>query len=537
MLRLVILLWVYLLLNFFVLGQEYPVEFLDIQKSTSKGASFIGIDNNGYVYCKGHKVIYALVTFMSYDYIKIYDSRTGVLMTEKRMNHVPELTKNGFIIIDFLVNNGIPVYLCKKRETQTDQDYYFVNVDERLTIISNPYKVGYSNNCHSYIKSDNYSKLYSFWNDNSDLNLFISDKTCKKDDFSNLHAVVLNLEQQKVSDFSFFIEENTISDLSVFMNRGGFYLSFSTEYKTDETGKLFKTKNTEKSLYRIDSIANLKKISLDVLSPGLELGAFKLINSNSSILFSGQIIDSENGLFKGICSGIVDVELDSVVNLKTTLFEEEFIQQYWTEKERLRNEKRKIFKDNEIGFTGNYKLLDYFQTLDGGGVYIYQKYWKEAVTVTRRDANGNIYYDTEYHYHYTDLIPIRLDNLGNLNWKKIIPVHQHTINFDPGTSILSVLKDDDIYIFYASSNVEDQWLAEGNKTNNIGKRKNNTLKNATISTINKNGLLITNSVFNLNQSKTFYFNPKNMGIDKNNNRIIIVNNTGRKKSRIISIRY
>lgn len=527
-----------LLVGFNSFSQDHTVEFLDEQKTVSKGSAFIGMDENGYVYASSFRNFYAVFSYIIHSYIKVYDSRDGRVITEKRIDVNKELSKLGYTYLSFMINDKKPVFLCKKRGKTEDNDYYLVDLDEKLNMVSDPYKVGYNSECKSFFKTSSVD-LYFSEDEETRLNLSITDKSCKSDEVVSLHGILRDKDNKMIHEFPLIIEVERINQLSATIyDENKYYLKVLSLERKKKEGKLFKKTERNHILLSLNSDGEVNEIDLDVLGPGVEVGAFRLVKSNGQLLFSGQVIDTEKKKFLGVFTGKIDPETDEISDINEQYFESEFVERFWTEKQTKKSEKRRNKgKDDGEGFTGNYKLIDYFSTDDGGVVSFYQKYWVQVVTSTRTDANGVTYTTTDYYYHYKDLVPVKTNKDGQIEWVELIPVSQVTVNYDPGTSFLATQKDEDVFIFYNSSNEQDEMLEEGRKSEKRKKLKDRVQRNATIAKISNEGIVSYETVIDMRDERRVYFDPGSMGIDKENHRIIMINNTKRKKSRLVVVSY
>ena len=225
-------------------------------------------------------------------------------------------------------------------------------------------------------------------------------------------------------------------------------------------------------------------------------------------------------------------------DLNKQYFESEFVERFWTDRQSKKSERRQEKgKDQGDGFNGTYKLIDYFSTDDGGIVTLYQKYWIDVVTTTRRDANGMVYTQIDYYYNYSDMIPVKTNKNGAIEWVEMIPIRQVTANYDPGTSFLATQKGQDVFIFYNSSNEQDKMLEEEQVATKRQKMRDRIQRNATIAKISTNGKLTFETVIDMRDERGVSFNPVAMGVDKENHKIIMINNTRKKRSRLVIVGY
>lgn len=521
-----------------VFSQNYTVELLDEQKTKSRGAAFIGMDENGYVYSHAFRSFYIVLSFIQHSYIKVYNSRDGSIIAEKRIDFNSDLSKLGFSIIRFMLNDNKPVFLCKKRGRVEDNDYYLVDLDERLNLVGEPYKVGYNAECKTFLKS-NSAVIYFSEDTESRLKLSITDKSCKTDGVVSLSGILRGKDNNLIHEIPMVVEVPRINELSATIyDEDKFYLKILSIDRKKEEGKLFKTTERSNLLLSVDKTGEMKEIDLDILGPGVFVGAFRVIKSQGQLLFSGQIMDDNTLKFSGIFTGKINPETNEITDVNKQFFESDFVERFWTERQTKKSERRRDKgKDDGEGFNGTYKLIDYFPTDDGGIVSFYQKYWIDIVTSTRRDANGIVYTQIDYYYNYSDMIPVKTTKNGSIEWVEMIPIRQVTVNYDPGTSFLATQKGEDVYIFYNSSNEQDKMLEEERASTKRQKMRDRIQRNATIAKISTTGTLSFETVIDMREERGISFNPSGMGVDKENHRIIMINNTRKKRSRLVVVGY
>jgi hypothetical protein len=536
--QLLIIKILFLTLAFNSISQNHSVEFMQEQKTKSRGATFIGMDENGYAYARSYRTFYAVMTYITHSYIKVYDSRNGNVITEKRIDSDKELSRMGYTLLRFMLNDDKPVFLLKKKgKSKGDSDYYLVDVNEKLNTIGSPYKVGYSADCKSFIKTT--SDLYFFEDKETSLNLTFTDKSCRTDDEISLYGILRDKNNELINDFSFILEVPKINQLTATIyDKDKYYISVLSIDRKKKAGKLFKQTERSQFLFALDRDGELTEIDIDILSPGFFIGAFRMVKSDGAILFTGQIIDSSNKKFVGVFSGKIDPKTDEITEVNEQFFDKEFVERFWSEKQTKKSSKKKAKgkADDSEGFKGTFKLIDYIATDDGGFVNFYQKYWVQVVTRTTT-TNGVTTTTTDYYYHYTDLVPVKTNKDGEIEWVELLPVSQVTVNYDPGTSFLATQKGEDVFVFYNSSNEQDEMLETGQKSEKRKKLKDRVQRNATIAKISNDGKVSYETVIDMREERKVRFDPTSMGIDEKNQRIVMINNIKGKKSNLVLVSY
>jgi hypothetical protein len=518
-------------------SQNHTVRYLDEQKTVSRGSTFIGVDENGFVYSSSFRTYYAVLIQLYHSYIKVYDSKNGRVITEKKVTSNKELSQLGYKYIDFMIKDNKPVILCEKKGQGKDHDYYLVDIDEHFNIIGTPYKVGVNPNCKTFLKTKSVD-LFFAEDIESSLKLTLSEQTCKVGESITLHSIFRGKNNEIIHDLPLTIDIPQLSSLrATIYDENRYYLSILSFERKKQEGKLLKRTEKNHILLGVDKNGETSEINLDVLSNGNRIGAFRVSKSKDKLLFSGQIIN-KFGQFAGVFTGVIDPKNNEISDVNEQYFTSEFVKRFWTEKAiEKANKKDQKNNDDDDGFKGNYKLITSFPTDDGGLVNFYQKYWVKVVTSTRRDANGNMTTTTDYYYNYGELIPVKTNNKGDIEWVELIPAFQVTKNYDPGTSFLATQKNEDVYIFYNASNEQTEMIEEGAKSKSRKKLKDRIRKNATIVKIDKQGVLSQEKIIDLREDRSVHFDPGSMGVDADNHKIIMINNIKAKKSNLIVVEY
>jgi hypothetical protein len=136
---------------------------------------------------------------------------------------------------------------------------------------------------------------------------------------------------------------------------------------------------------------------------------------------------SEKGTFsvRGTYFLVVDA---ATTEIKTKSFKEfgmDFITQNMSERE-ARKAARREEKGEEMELY-EYDLDKLLLGKDGSAMLVGEQYFVRSVTSTSM-INGMMSTRTTYHYYYNDIITVKVNSSGQIQWAQKVPKSQHTIN-------------------------------------------------------------------------------------------------------------
>jgi hypothetical protein len=150
-----------------------------------------------------------------------------------------------------------------------------------------------------------------------------------------------------------------------------------------------------------------------------------------------EVIDNKNLICAGFYSAkgtfsvkgtyFLTVDLGSK-GIKTKSFKEfglDFIIENMSEREANRAVKRSE-RGEEVELY-EYDLDKLLVGKDGSAILIGEQYFVEEVT-TSNFINGRVTYTTTYHYYYNDIIAVKIDPKGQIQWAEKISKTQHTVD-------------------------------------------------------------------------------------------------------------
>ena len=185
--------------------------------------------------------------------------------------------------------------------------------------------------------------------------------------------------------------------------------------------------------------------------------------SNGNIVCSSFYADYvKTAGMKGIYVMQLNPESGTIETEGTHDFEESFIEEFYSERqlEKVERKKDKGKKEgSEIGLP-DFDLHSVIPDKDGGLMILSEDFELVIRTVTTYDAQGRPTTRTVYHYYYRDILSIRVSPSGEISWVKLLPKYQHTTNDGGRYSSFSVaLKDDRVYLVYAETAYNNVWSA------------------------------------------------------------------------------
>jgi hypothetical protein len=154
------------------------------------------------------------------------------------------------------------------------------------------------------------------------------------------------------------------------------------------------------------------KFMSDVTFEILESGNFHVIG----------FFSNERGVQNGVFNQIIDGYNFEVINESTTKFPTEFIVQHSSDKQK-RKAKRKERNGKEVVFY-SFTIDDLIENEDGTVTMIGEQY--SYYQTCYSDANG-VSRCTD-HYIYGNVIIVKFNYVGNVDWMELIPKFQHTTN-------------------------------------------------------------------------------------------------------------
>lgn len=421
-----------------------------------------------------------------------------------------------------------PVLICKKKRSNSKGYYYYgFEVDHKMNIKSRkPFKYSRYEKCKGLFKSNagGMSQTYKYIADDGTTTV-VTDLTCDASDADKQKLVVIQLDGADYSELKRMkidLKVPAIRNISTVSNNGKIYLSVMTAERQKIDGKLFKRTIYDNRLFVIDEDEEVFEIELSLPKDDHRMGHFKLFVNEGEVLLNGQVLKNESNNFIGVFSGRVIPEEDALQDIDVNLFDSDFVTQYYTDRQKKRSKKRAAKNDGEVNL-GNFLLMDNLKTDDNGAVNLYQKYRVVEHTTTTTNANGQTTTRTTYYYYYEDVIAVKTNKNGELDWVKLVPITQVTTNFDPEMGYVVTQKEGEIYIMHRASNKDSDDINEG-KRKKKSKFRDRLSNKVAITKIQIDGEVSSEIIAEEKEDK-IYFLPNEVAVDDKNHRFIMLNSS------------
>jgi len=127
---------------------------------------------------------------------------------------------------------------------------------------------------------------------------------------------------------------------------------------------------------------------------------------------------------------------------------------------------------------------------------------------------------------------------GEIEYTKLLPFYQLTINYNPGKGYSALKSDNDIYFLHGTSNEIDEMIDEGKKSNKRSKRRDRKIQFASITHLSNAGDIDTEQILDLKEAN-ISIDPSVVGVDEKNKQFVIVSPVMKlfklKKTKIVRI--
>ena len=185
---------------------------------------------------------------------------------------------------------------------------------------------------------------------------------------------------------------------------------------------------------------------------------------NGDLVAAGFYSDKGTFSVKGAFYIRIDGKSRQVVTQNFSVFEQDFITEYFTEKEKKKSDKKEAKgQDQELY---SFQMDELLIRADGGVTLIAEQYRMYTVCTTTTTANGGTTTTCHNHFLYNDIMVITFNPDGAVAWKCKIPKRQHTVD-DYGyyCSYAYVAIDNKLFFVY-NDNPKNLYLQAGEKIYN-----------------------------------------------------------------------
>lgn len=500
------------------MSQHYNVNSVDLEKSTSRGATYEGMDNDGYIYASSFRSFNFILFTAVRSWIKVINPEIGSLVTENNIEKL--VSQRGYRYVDFMVLGNKPIVIVTKKGTVRDENYYAFEVDRSLNLLKDAYKIGEKPTCTGFGSGTGKGFVNGVLMDINEATrrtTFVSDLSCSKEDQKRLMAVTLNEHSNVIHDFKFELDlEGSLSKQNVFTynDKIYFYTLETTREKVD--GKIFKKDVNTAHLYAVNSYGEVIEIDLEIGSDYVA-SEISLVQAGDKVLVTGQIVEAGTSKLLGLFTAEMNTVDETLERIEKQFFDAAFITKFWSEKELDRAERR----NNEPILNANFVLADQFNTDDNGAVYLFQKREVQRVTRSSRTAAGAYTTTVYYYYYYTDVIACKVNTNAEIAWVELLPLYQLTIDYDIGPSFRAAQKEGELYLIHEASKEQIDLINAGKHSNERSQFKDRYQNHTAITRIDSEGNVSAEALIDNSESR-IGFSPVAVANNKAQNKFILL---------------
>ena len=429
-----------------------------------------------------------------------------------------ELKQNGekvSLVNSFIFNDRVLFLTSRVDKKAGKQHYYLHQLTSRLalgkgreiatTAWFKRRMIGAKKNADKAAETGAFSFRFSVSDDKETLMIQYGDAS------GATHILLMDKELDEVNRSIMTLPYETFQVVSARLTNNGLYYMVGYEEGIGETDGLIKRERKIAGDYHVliyDAVtAELTDIDLEINNK-IKSVAIKTLADGSSIAYGMYTKDKATGI-----SGAFFQKINAKNDVEyTTLeeFEEDFITQFWSDRQKKKAEKKKNRKNQNKKVEPSlfsYIMHDLAIKENGDVVLIAEQYYMRVTSHTYRDANGNTHTTYTYHYYYNDIIAVNCKPDGEVTWKQKVKKRQYSIN-DSGyfSSFYTVVQGDEIYMIYndKESNLEDS--EEATTIREKRKQKRNTV--AAFITLEEEGDMDRKTLFDFSGEESKTLVPK-----------------------------
>lgn len=493
-----------------LLAQEQEAVSVKVKKSDSRGAINKGTDDKGFIYLLSHT--FKLTYLANEKWIKIINSKTGEIHHEENLDE--KLSNLGYDFVDIFISENRK-YIIASKKVDKAAHYYAFEVDDKLSVINNsPFLVGKLPKCRKYIDEEFFPGLgdvmyvpfkntvKTHYNQKDKSTTFASIVSC--DDAENKTILIIKINDKNEEVFNKEVKVSVKDDVShfkIYSTADKTYLSFNSEKEERDKGLKWKTLN-KAYIFELDNDGVIKQ-----LTPNFKEDVFAVdynfVEANGEIRIVGQLIDaSTENHFSGFYSSKVNSENNSLEDIKTYMFDQSFINDYFG-------------STNEESFLTPFNVyLGQKKTADNSSILFLQQ--RSIARTSDYSADGSSSINNEYRYSH--ILMFKISNTGDILWVKKMPLGSEPINKLDNKAIIGV-SGDDLFVLHVASN---KFIDILNGIDNTSTNFKETLFNKTaITSIDKNGNISCKEVVDKKGKNIYYSSMDGANISSLNEFAII----------------
>ena len=308
------------------------------------------------------------------------------------------------------------------RDKKKKLTYLYSQVLNKKTLTFSKPKTLIETSYEGYKKRE--SAAYSFTtSENGKFLLFVTDLPTKKDEADKFGFIVYDTEMNEVwAERDLEVEETEYNFVRYDMqigNDGKAYLlakiyDTSRKYKKDEIDYSFKM-----MVYSEDGDSEPETFDVSLENRHVTDISFERID-NGNIQVVGFFSEEGRGQ-NGVFNLIFDADYD-IINEVTKEFPTEFIVQHSSNKQKKKASKKEA-KGKGVEMY-SYTIDEIIENNDGTITMIAEQYYMYTTTSTSSDGSTR----TTYHYIYGNIVLVKFDEEGEVDWMELIPKRQHSTN-------------------------------------------------------------------------------------------------------------
>lgn len=188
------------------------------------------------------------------------------------------------------------------------------------------------------------------------------------------------------------------------------------------------------------------------------------VAGNGDIIAAGFYSEIGSQTLKGSFYMSVDAKTRQVKSSNMKEFSFELLTENMTEKQAKKAEKKKDKGKNLELY--EYSIDKLIADKDGSVTMVAEQYYVHVVTTTTY-SNGQSRTTTTYHYYYNDILVVRINAAGEIQWNCKIPKRQHSINDGGLYSSYVMTKVDKTLYFIFNDHPDNLVEVEDNKFKNM----------------------------------------------------------------------
>lgn len=500
------------------IAQVYNVQKLDSEKGKPKGTTFMGVDKDGFMYWSSTKTKNHILFKTTQPWIKVTIPASGSLYTQLYIDNKRFKEKGyKYLTTMFLEEHKLLLIMRKNEGTDEEKSKYFgVEMNQIFSQNSAVFELGEKPYCKGFNsgKQKEFSEAVTYYRDDKGLTTFLSEVACEWDKNPSFVAITFDDNYTELAKQKFELPiENNIVETQFVRYKEDLVLNVKSLERVNIDRSTFGDLILINRLFLVKQDGIVELISND-LEPDKVPAQVVLEVRNDELLITGQLIKTNTTVLLGLFSAKYNPDNQIFETTNQTLFSEEYVEKF------LDDTKLKSLQKNygPDYITVNYKLTDRFNTSDGGGLYLIQK--RYAQNINRVVSTSGAYLSVKNSYfYYLDLMVVKINNEGGLDWMTKIPMQKISQNYDPGRGFAAAYKEGSLYLLHSVESSNKEFTNYEPNIKQPRKQKSNNF--LTVTQVDKKGVFRSEKLLDLTEER-ISFNTKRVAIDQINDRFLFM---------------